>query len=90
MGCAICGDENLERKNQKGIGVLLSQNSPTQRAPDGWESPRFQAGFVAGSWFRQNGVTSSRPPAGNASRWAAVATHLKSKIHSRKSLGVFD
>jgi hypothetical protein len=34
MGCAIFGDENLERKNQEGIGVLLSQNSPTQRAHD--------------------------------------------------------
>ncbi len=32
MGCAIFGDENLEGKNQKGIGVLLPQNSPTQRA----------------------------------------------------------
>ena len=43
---------------------------PTQRAPDGWESPRFQAFFVAWSGFRQSGVPSSRPPAGNASRWA--------------------
>jgi len=25
---------------------------------------------MASSWFRQNGVTSSRPPAGNAHRWA--------------------
>src|SRR5574341_1161198 len=40
------------------------------RAPDWWESARFQAGFVAWSWFRQNGVLSSRPPAGNAHRWA--------------------
>jgi hypothetical protein len=40
------------------------------RAPDGWESPRFQAVCVAWSWFRQSGVLSSRPPAGNASRWA--------------------
>ena len=68
MGCAIFRDENLERKNQKGIGVLLLQNSPTQRAPDGWESARFQALCVAWSWFRQNGVVPSHPPAGNASR----------------------
>jgi hypothetical protein len=40
----------------------------TQRAPDWWESPRFQAVFWARSWFRQSGVVSSRPPAGNASR----------------------
>jgi hypothetical protein len=33
-----------------------------------WESPRFQAVCVAWSWFRQSGVVSSRPPAGNASR----------------------
>ena len=46
-------------------------NCPTQRAPDWWESARFQAFCVAWSWLRQNSVTSSRPPAGNASRWAA-------------------
>ncbi len=28
------------------------------------QSPRFQAVSVAQSWFRQSGVTSSRPPAG--------------------------
>ena len=41
---------------------------PTQRAPDWWESARFQALSVASSWFRQSGVISSRPPAGNADR----------------------
>ena len=40
----------------------------TQRAPDWWESARFQAVCVASNWFRQNGVISSRPPAGNANR----------------------
>jgi len=44
---------------------------PTQRAPDGRESARFQALCVAQSRFRQSGVNSSRPPAGNAHRWAA-------------------
>jgi hypothetical protein len=39
--------------------------------PDVWESARFQALFLAGSGFRQNGVISARPAAGNASRWAA-------------------
>src|SRR5215213_5759087 len=29
-------------------------------APDGWDSARFQAVGAAGSWFRQNGVISSR------------------------------
>jgi len=43
---------------------------PTQRAPDWWESARFQALCVAWRGFRQNGVASSRPPAGNAPRWA--------------------
>src|SRR3989304_134035 len=42
----------------------------TQRAPDWWESARFQAVSLAGSWFCQSGVVSSHPPAGNASRWA--------------------
>jgi hypothetical protein len=49
--------------------VLPVVNCPTQRAPDGWESARFQAVCVAWSWFRQSGVVSSRPPAGNAHRW---------------------
>ena len=40
----------------------------TQRAPDWWESARFQAISVAWSWFRQNGVVSSRPLAANANR----------------------
>ena len=40
----------------------------TMRAPDWWESARFQAVFVTRSGFRQNGVISSHPPAGNASR----------------------
>jgi len=26
----------------------MAQNRPTQRAPDWWESPRFQAGFWLG------------------------------------------
>jgi hypothetical protein len=37
-------------------------------ALDWWESARFQALCVAWSWFRQSGVISSRPPAGNTSR----------------------
>jgi hypothetical protein len=40
------------------------------RAPDVWDSARFQAVFVAWGWFRQIGVISARPAAGNASRWA--------------------
>jgi hypothetical protein len=42
----------------------------TQRAPDWWESARFRAVCVALSWFHYNGVVASRPPAGNAHRWA--------------------
>ena len=49
----------------------------TQRAPDWWESARFQAVFVAGSWFRQGSVVLSRPPAGNASRWAVKSRKTK-------------
>jgi len=55
------------------VSINLLESRPTQRAPDWWESPRFQAFFVAWSWFRQNGVVLSRPPAGNASRWAVLA-----------------
>ncbi len=41
------------------------------RAPDGWDAPRFPAVCMAGGWFRQKGVLSSHPPAGNACRWVA-------------------
>jgi hypothetical protein len=56
---------SLQRMNQKFLKV---KSGLTQRAPDWWESARFQAVGVAWSWFRQSGVVSSRPPAGNASR----------------------
>jgi len=58
----------------------MCMNRPTQRAPDGWESARFQAVCVASSWLRQNGVVSSRPPAGNANRWAAKP-QIKSGVY---------
>jgi hypothetical protein len=47
---------------------IAGELRPTQRAPDWWESARFQAVCLAWSRFRQNGVISSRPPAGNADR----------------------
>ena len=62
---------------------------PTQRALSsgklrrGWrgrtaasQRARFQAVCVASSWLRQNGVVSSRPPAGNARRWAFFRKEL--------------
>ncbi len=48
----------------------------TQRVPDWWDSPRFQAVSLAQSWFRQNSVISSRPPAGNAHRWLALGAMI--------------
>src|SRR5215207_1608282 len=33
----------------------------------------FLSSFLASSWFCQSGVVSSRPPAGNAHRWAAFS-----------------
>ena len=74
-----------------GISVCYRISRPTQRAPDlrqstpepwWWESARFQTVCVAPSWFRQNGVVSSRPPAGNASRWAAN----ESRAHQRNDV----
>ena len=44
----------------------------TQRAADCWQSARFPAAFRAPAGCRQSGVVSFRPPAGNASRWAAT------------------
>ena len=70
---------------------LTQRAPPFERAPPfgrlragWWESAHFQAVCVALSGFRENGVVSPRPvveprrdtPAGNASRWAAVARCL--------------
>ena len=56
--------------------ITIKQKRSTPCAADGWalRSARFQAVRVAWIWFRQNGVVSSRPPAGtpkghNASCW---------------------
>jgi len=56
--------EELEKQQS----ALQNENSLTQRAPDGWESARFQAVCVAWSGFRQSNVVLFRPPAGNANR----------------------
>jgi putative flavoprotein involved in K+ transport len=40
----------------------LVKSRLTQRAPNWWKSPRFQAICWAWNWFRQHGVASSRPP----------------------------
>ena len=58
----------------------------TQRAPDWWESARFQAVFSAQSWFRQIGFTPSHPPAGNAYRWAAGINALVGQKATVKNL----
>jgi len=34
-----------------------------------WESAR-SSSFLRPGWFRQSGIILSRPPAGNANRWA--------------------
>src|SRR6266545_7834749 len=59
---------------------------PTQRAPDWWESARFQAVCLAQDWFRQSGVVSSRPPAGNAHRWAVAL--LRRGVMTKLQVGV--
>jgi hypothetical protein len=59
-----------ESKVKSGLTQPLSLRfgDASRRAPDGWESARFQAFCLASSWFRQSGFISSRPPAGNANR----------------------
>jgi len=42
---------------------------PTQRAPDWVGVCAFSGSFLAQAGFRQSGVVSSRPPAGNAHRY---------------------
>lgn len=59
--------------DEKIVVYASAKSGLTQRAPDWWESARFQAVCVAWSWFRQSGVVSSRPPAGNASPLAGFA-----------------
>ena len=50
---------------------------PTQRAPDWWARAAKIGLHLASSWFRQSGVVSSHPPAGNANRWAAERARKK-------------
>jgi hypothetical protein len=66
--------------------VSLSPNDrPTQRAPDWWESARFQDVCVTWSWFRQSGVIPSHPPAGNANHWATPCiSQLKIETNNKK------
>jgi hypothetical protein len=52
----------------------------TQRAADGWESARFTGSFLALGFFCSQAESTLRPPAANASRWAASKTeqeHIK-------------
>jgi hypothetical protein len=70
LGQSPFHDSYQHEKKQAG-GGHTQYFCPTQRAPDWWESARFQAVFVARSRFRQSSVVSSHPPAGNANRWAA-------------------
>ena len=64
----------IRRHKPNSFGPKSTYSSSAQHSvhPTGGSLPRFQAVCVAWSWFRQNGVVSSRPPAGNASRWAAL------------------
>jgi len=62
--------------NRKFVKVETHEKC-AQRAPDLWESARFQAVSLAQGWFRKSGVIFSRPPAGlspigdTANRWMA-------------------
>src|SRR6266511_2274439 len=40
----------------------------------------FSGSFLAQGWFRQSGVISSHPPAGNAHRWAFVNNQDKDRL----------
>jgi hypothetical protein len=64
--------------------LLFSKDrGPILRAADRWESSRFQAGFSAWSWFRQSGVVSSRPHAGNASRCEVHLSDSRTSLTNR-------
>ena len=76
MGGGLClALEKIRKANGELFDSLTKtvemRSRPTQRAPDWWESPRFQAVSLAQGWFRQNSVVSSHPPAGNAHRYTA-------------------
>ena len=51
--------------------AAIRQRRPTLRAPDWWGRTAQIGLHLASSWFRQSGVISSHPPAGNANRWAS-------------------
>ena len=49
----------MANKQTDECGTHFPSCGPTQRAQMKWESPRYQAGCVAKSWFRKNGVPPS-------------------------------
>jgi hypothetical protein len=63
--------EPLVSENQSRCREIESRRWLTQRAADNWESARLTGIFLAWSFFRLPSRVSSRPLAGNASRWAA-------------------
>lgn len=80
MGLVILTESNQDLlQSVKPKTIASYQSGLTQRAPDRWESARFQAICVAEGWFRQSGAVSSRPPAGNANRWVAETRITENK-----------
>ncbi len=55
--------------------VWRSESAPNKACTGRVGLAAFSGSFLASSWFRQNGVISSHPPAGNASRWHAANNH---------------
>src|SRR5512140_1664398 len=66
-----------------------AQGPPFDRLRDhGWggrfAAYAFSGRLLAGGWFRESGVPSSRPPAGNASRWAVARDSNRRKMRDHE------
>jgi hypothetical protein len=72
--------EPLISENQSRCREIESRRWLTQRAADNWESARLTSIFLAWSFFCSQALSTHRPVAANASRWAAYAKHTSQGV----------
>jgi len=68
--------------------VMDEQGSPTQRAADKWDSPRFSGSFNASAESCSQALSASCPLAANANRWAIESRQKWQRMRTRSFAGI--